>query len=321
MKKVFLTCIAIVCTVVGLQSQNVVWQPETIKSLTSEWTGERTPDGRPKVSDQLLERLKALSMEEVWGSLRNFGYHNQFENFASPYENGWEILHPDQVMTGRVVTAQFMPLREDFNKYIQKQAEKEGTKTPVTNYAPINKLMNGDVYVADSYGKMADGTLIGDNLGNAIYKAGKRGVIFNGSLRDVEGLSEIEGFNFWIRGSDPSAIRQMLTASVNAPIRIGRVTVLPGDVVLAKSTGVAFIPPHLVQKVVIAGEFTALYDEYIKFAMNTNKYEYVNERFVVDDDVLEKDFKAWLNKHPNLPMPKKELDNYLKEREQKRRDS
>ena len=98
-------------------------------------------------------------------------------------------------------------------------------------------------------------------------------------------------------------------------------TVLPGDVVLAKSTGVAFIPPHLVQKVVIAGEFTALYDEYIKFAMNTNKYEYVNERFVVDDDVLEKDFKAWLNKHPNLPMPKKELDNYLKEREQKRRDS
>lgn len=319
MKKVFLTSIAIVCTVVGLQSQNVIWQPETIKSLTSEWTGERTPDGRPKVSDELLERLKALSMEEVWGSLRNFGYHNQFENFASPYENGWEILHPDQVMTGRVVTAQFMPLREDFNNYIQKQAEKEGTKTPVTNYAPINKLLNGDVYVADSYGKMVDGTLIGDNLGNAIYKAGKRGVIFNGSLRDVEGLSEIEGFNFWIRGSDPSAIKQMLTASVNAPIRIGRVTVLPGDVVLAKSTGVAFIPPHLVQKVVIAGEFTALRDEFNRFCMRTNKYEYINEKFVVDDEVFEKDFKAWLDRYPKLPMPKAELDAFLKEREERRR--
>ena len=303
------------------KSQNIVWQPETIKALTSEWTGERTPDGRPKVSDGLLERLRALSMEEVWGSLRSFGYDNQFENFASPYENGWEILHPDKVMTGRVVTAQFMPLRKDFNNYIQEQAEREGSKTPITNYAPINKLLDGDVYVADSYGKMADGTLIGDNLGNAIYKAGKRGVIFNGSLRDVEGLSEIEGFNFWIRGSDPSAIKQMLTASVNAPIRIGRVSVLPGDVVLAKSTGVIFIPPHLVQKVVIAGEYTALYDQFIKFAMNTNKYEYVNERFVVEDEVLERDFKSWLDKHPNLPMPKEELDKYIKEREKRRRDS
>ncbi|MGM5469986.1 RraA family protein [Flavobacteriaceae bacterium LMO-SS05] len=321
MKNTILLLFAGVCIFFDSQAQNVVWQPETIKALTSEWTSERTADGRPKVSDELLERLKALSMEEVWGSLRGFGYENQFENFASPYENGWEILHPNQVMTGRVVTAQFMPYRTDFNNYVQKQGEKEGTKTPITNYAPINKLLDGDVYVADSYGKMVDGTLIGDNLGNAIYKAGKRGVIFNGSVRDVEGLSQIEGFNFWIRGSDPSAIKQMLTTSVNAPIRIGRVTVLPGDVVLAKSTGVAFIPPHLVQKVVIAGEFTALHDEFIKHAMNTNKYEYVNEKFVVDDDVLEKDFKKWLESHPNLPMSKEELETYMKEREIKRRDS
>jgi hypothetical protein len=161
--------------------------------------------------------------------------------------------------------------------------------------------------------------LIGDNLGNAIYKAGKRGIIFNGSVRDVEGLSQIEGFNGWIRGSDPSAIKQMMTASVNAPIRIGRVTVLPGDVVLAKTTGVAFIPPHLVQKVVIAGEFTALRDEYNRFAMDTNKYKYINERFDVDEAVFEKDFKDWLGNHSNLPMSKEELDNYMKERDEMRK--
>tara|TARA_R110002167_G_scaffold91462_2_gene246161 strand:+ start:4315 stop:5295 length:981 start_codon:yes stop_codon:yes gene_type:complete len=321
MKKTLLSMLTVVFAVLNLQSQNVVWQPETIKALTSEWTGERTPDGRPKVSDELLERLKALSMEEVWGTLRRNGYENQFENFASTYENGWEILHPDQVMTGRVLTAQFMPLRKDFNDYVQKQAEKEGTHTPITNYAPITELLNGDVYVADSYGKMADGTLIGDNLGNAIYKAGKRGIIFNGSVRDVEGLSQIEGFNGWIRGSDPSAIKQMMTANVNAPIRIGRVTVLPGDVVLAKTTGVAFIPPHLVQKVVIAGEFTALQDEFTRFCMDTNKYKYVNERFVVEDAVYEKDFKKWLDSYPNLPMAKGELDAYMKERDEKRKEA
>ncbi len=301
-----------------LQAQNVVWPAESIKELTSEWTGERTPDGRPKVSDQILERLKALSMEEVWASLGSKGYKNQFENFASTFENGWEILHPDQVMTGRVVTGQFMPLREDFNNYVQQQAEKEGTKTPVTNYAPIIKLLDGDVYVADSYGKMVEGTLIGDNLGNAIYKAGERGVIFNGSVRDLEGLSQIEGFNGWIRGSDPSAIRQMMIASVNGPIRIGRVTVLPGDVVLAKKAGVAFIPPHLVQEVVIAGEYTALRDEFNFYCMETNKYEYINEAFVVDREVFEKDFQQWLDKHPNLPMSKEELTDFLKAREARR---
>lgn len=302
----------------SLSAQNVVWPAENIRQLTSEWEGERTEDGRPKVSDELLERLKSLSMEEVWASLRRKGYNNQFENFASPFENGWEILHPDQVMTGRVVTAQFMPLREDFNNYIQQQAEKEGTKTPVTNYAPIIKLLDGDVYVADSYGKMEEGTLIGDNLGNAIYKAGKRGVIFNGSVRDVEGLSEIEGFNGWIRGSDPSAIKDMMIESVNGPIRIGRVTVLPGDVVLAKKTGVTFIPPHLVQSTVIAGEYTALRDEFNFFCIKTNKYEYVNEAFVVDDDVFEKDFRQWLAEYEDLPMPKAELDQYIQELDERR---
>jgi hypothetical protein len=203
-----------------------------------------------------------------------------------------------------------MPLRKDFDNYVQAQAKTEGTKTPVTNYAPIIKLLDGDVYVADSWGKIVDGTLIGDNLGNAIYKAGKRGVIFNGSVRDVEGLSEIQGFNAWIRGSDPSAIGQMMIAWVNAPIRIGRVTVLPGDVVLARNTGVCFIPAHLVQEVVVSGEYTALRDEFNFFCIKTNKYEYVNEAFVVDRDVFEKDFQAWLDKYPNLPMSKKELSDF-----------
>jgi len=318
MKNTLLLILALALSGAHLNSQSVVWPAESIQELTSEWTGDRTPDGRPKVSDALLERLKALSMEEVWGTLRRNGYENQFENFAGTYQNGWEILHPEQVMTGRVLTAQFMPLRKDFDNYVQKQAEKEGTKTPVTNYAPIIKLLDGDVYVADSYGKMVEGTLIGDNLGNAIYRAGKRGVIFNGSVRDVEGLSQIEGFNAWIRGSDPSAIKHMMIASVNAPIRIGRVTVLPGDVVLAKTTGVAFIPSHMVQQVVISGEFTALRDEFTRYCIKTNKYEYVNEAFVVDDEVFEKDFQQWIDEYQNLPMPREELDDFIKARNARR---
>jgi len=117
-------------------SQSVKWSAENIKALTPEWKGERTPDGRPKVSDALLERLKHVSMEEAWGYLGSKGYQNQFENFASTFENGWQIIHPDEVMTGRVVTAQFMPLRTDFDNYVQAEGKKENLTTPVTNYAP-----------------------------------------------------------------------------------------------------------------------------------------------------------------------------------------
>ena len=313
MKNVSLLLLVLCISYSTADTQHVVWSPASVSALTEEWTGERTSDGRPKVSDDLLERLKGLSMEEVWGSLRRKGYNNQFENFAGTQQNGWDILHSEQVMTGRALTAQFMPLRPDFNAYVQRQAEDEGTKTPVTNYAPIIKLREGDIYIADSYGKIVDGTLIGDNLGNAIYAASKRGVIFNGSVRDVEGLSEIDGFNFWIRGSDPSAIREMMVASINAPIRIGRATVLPGDVVLAKSTGVTFIPPHLVQEVVIRGEYIALRDAYNFFCIKTGKYEYVNEAFVVEAEVFERDFRTWLEQKKDLPMPRQELKAYLEQ--------
>ena len=315
MKKQSILILAFFLISLTISAQSVKWSADDIKALTPEWTGERTPDGRPKVSDDLLERLKKLSMEEVWGFLSGKGYENQFENFASTLENGWQIIHPEQVMTGRVVTAQFMPLRKDYDAYVQTIGKKQNLTSPVTNYAPINALTDGDVYVADSYGKMADGTLIGDNLGNAIYKNGKRGIIFNGSVRDVEGLSEIKGFNGWIRGADPSAIKQMMCATVNAPIRIGRVTVLPGDVVLAKPTGVTFIPPHLVAECVISGEYTALQDEFSHFCISTKKFKYDNERFVdVTPEEYDKAFVEWVNAYPKLPMDKKELFDYMDKR-------
>ena len=319
MKKQAILILSLFFVTLLSSAQSVKWSAEDIKLLTKEWTGERTPDGRPKVSDALLERLKAVSVEEVWSFLRGKGYMNQFENFASTYENGWQILHPEKVMTGRVVTAQFMPLRKDFDAYIQEIGKKQNMTSPVTNYAPINALTEGDVYVADSYGKMVEGTLIGDNLGNAIYKNGKRGIIFNGSIRDTEGLSEIDGFNGWVRGTDPSGIEQMLCATVNAPIRIGRVTVLPGDVVLAKVHGVAFIPPHLVAECVISGEYTALRDEFSHFCINTKKFKYDNEAFVdVTPEEYDNAFVEWINEKKDLPMDKKELFDYMDKRNEER---
>ena len=308
MKKVILLLFLATFITPLINSQNVGSSPEYIKALTSEWTGERFADGRPKVSDALLERLKNISIEEAWGVLRNKGYLNQFES-------GWEIINPDQPMTGRVVTAQFMPLRPDLEKYIKDKGKAEGrAQQGGTNSWPIDVLVNGDVYVADSYGKIADGTLIGDNLGNSIYAKSKRGVIFNGSVRDQEGLSEIEGFNGWIKGQDPSYIQQMSLVSINAPIRIGRAVVLPGDVVLAKRFGVIFIPAHLVEDLVITSEVTALRDEFGHLRLREGRYKPGQIDSQWTDDI-KKDFINWLNNYPGkLPMSKQELDNYFRER-------
>jgi 4-hydroxy-4-methyl-2-oxoglutarate aldolase len=292
-----------------VNAQNVGASSEYIKALTLEWKGERFPDGRPKVSDSILERLKNISIEEAWGVLRNKGYQNQ-------YEGDWQIMLPNEAMTGRVVTAQYMPLRPDLEKQVKDQGvEKEG-RSPKggTNSWPIDILTNGDVYVADGYGKIVDGTLIGDNLGNAIYAKSKRGVIFNGSVRDQEGLSEIEGFNAWMKGQDPSYIQQMMLTSINTPIHIGRATVLPGDVVLAKKYGVIFIPAHLVEELVLTSEVTGLRDEFGHQRLREGKYlaGQIDSQWTEE---IKKDFLDWLNNYPGkLPMTKAELDNYLKER-------
>ncbi len=308
MKKKIILIVSILFGSLIAFAQNVGSSADYIKALTTDWKGERFADGRPKVPDAILERLKNISIEEAWGVLRNKGYMNQFES-------DWQVIHPEEVMTGRVVTAQYMPLRPDLEKYIKVQGKTEGrAQQGGTNSWPIDVLVDGDVYVADSYGKIVDGTLIGDNLGNSIYAKSKRGVIFYGSVRDQEGLSEIKGFNGWIKGQDPSYIQQMSLVSINAPIRIGRAVVLPGDIVLAKKYGVIFIPSHLVEDLVITSEVTALRDDFGHLRLREGKYKpgQIDSQWT---DEIKKDFLNWLNNYPGkLPMTKAELDNYFKDR-------
>lgn len=296
---------AFVCIATNLPAQEVTLSSDQIKTLTPDWKGERFADGRPKASDRFLARLKNVSLEEAWGYLRNKGYQNQFEG-------DWQIIRPDSVMVGRAVTAQYLPMRPDYDKMIKDKGKTEG-RIGGTNSWPIDVLKDGDIYVADSYGKIADGTLIGDNLGNAIYAKSHRGVVFYGSVRDVEGLEEIKGFNGWIKGSDPSYIQQMMLGGINVPIRIGRATVLPGDVVLAKKNGVVFIPAQFLEDLVQNSEFVQLRDDFGHQRLREGKYTpgQIDQQWT---DEIKKDFLQWLDTQKDLPMTRKELDEYMKNR-------
>jgi len=279
---------------------------EELIYYTSEWNGERFDDGRPKVPDEILERMKKVSIEEAWGVLRSKGYNNQFEG-------NWVILHDDQPVVGRALTAQYMPRRPDVMDRLTERGHEQG-RVGAMNSWPIDALQQGDVYVADGFGKIVDGTLIGDNLGNAIYANSGNGVIFDAGSRDMEGLAEIDGFNAFVRGFDPSYLMESMLMGINVPIRIGRATVFPGDVVLAKKTGVLFIPAHLAEEVVTRAEFIMLRDMFGHEMLRKGVYTpgEIDGRWT---DAIKKSFLEWVENNPDeLPMSKADLDEYLKDR-------
>lgn len=298
--------IAILFIQLRVEAQQVAYSKEQIIAYTSQWKGERFPDGRPKVSDSLVKRLANISLEEAWQYLRNEGFNNQFEA-------GWQVIHPEKPLAGRVVTAQYMPLRPDVDGPIKAKGKTDG-RIGSPNSWPIDVLQNGDVYVADGFSKIIDGTLIGDNLGNAIYSKSKTGVVFDASVRDFDGLNEIDGFVGFVRGFDPSYLKEVMLTGINCPIRIGRATVLPGDLVLGKKEGVIFIPAYLAEKVIITAEFVALKDEFGHMRLREGKYTPGQIDQAWSDDI-KKDFLKWVADNPaKVPMSKKELDEYLKNR-------
>jgi 4-hydroxy-4-methyl-2-oxoglutarate aldolase len=272
---------------------------QQILFYTSDWKGERFADGRPKLPDDLLKRAANMTIEDVWDFLRGHGYDNQFEG-------GWQSLHPDQSFAGRALTAQYMPLRPDMAAAIAAEG-KEEQRVGGTNMWPIAELQPGDVYVADGFGKIIRGTLIGSNLGNGIAARSHTGFVFDAGIRDQEENREIPNFNGLYRGYDPSDWSQMELTSINAPLRIGRAVVLPGDLVLAKPEGVIFIPAILAEAAISSAEFTALQDAF-NFELNRegkNGAEFEGGWTPQKYDA----FAKWIDAHPEmLKMPRAEFD-------------
>jgi 4-hydroxy-4-methyl-2-oxoglutarate aldolase len=267
--KTFSICVAALTAMSALPSfaQLGMFTNQQRIDITREWKGDRFPDGRPKVPDEVLDRLKHTTAEEAWGTLRAHGYRLQFEG-------GWKTLNvkPGERLVGRVVTAQFMPLRPDMNAVINDHAKQEGRIGHGQNSWVIDTLVKRDVMVTDLYGKIKDGTIIGDNLGTSIMAKTGTGLIVNGAVRDPSGLSEIDGLKVFARDFHPSYLMDATLMGWNIPIRIGDVTVLPGDVVLSDLDGIVFIPAQLAQDVADQSELTQLRDEWGHTMLREQKY-------------------------------------------------
>lgn len=307
--KFLLPAIAIVFAV-QLQAQEVTISKEELIALTPAWTGERFPDGRPKVPDNILKRMKHVSVEEAWATLKNNGY-------AFQIAEGWKQINPDSVLVGRAFTTIFMPGRPDIWKAIDSVGKKKGWKGQ--NSWPIDMLSNGDVYVVNQFGAKLDGPTIGDLVGNAIYARTGRGIVYDGAIRDVEGLQEIGGFTSYYTHYDPSYHNpgrhpNTMIMGINKPTLIRQVTVMPGDVVLGRMGVVVFIPPHLAERIVKTSEVVRLRDLFGHERLRAGKYTagQIDARW---SDDIEKDFSKWLNDHiDKLPVAREQIQEILKDR-------
>jgi regulator of RNase E activity RraA len=289
---------------------------EQVIEYTPYWKGERFPDGRPKVPDAILKRMKSVTLEEAWAWLRRAGFNHQ-------YEDGWYCIHPDKVLVGRALTAQWLPGRPDIQKLIEEEGKKAG-RVGAENAWPVDMLQPGDVYVCDHFRLKQDGPSIGDNVGNAIYARSHNGIVYNGAVRDINGLEELENFVSFVRSYDPSHHFGSLASGgrlnstmigINNPIRIGKATVMPGDVVLGRNGGVIFIPPQLAQGVVEYSEITHLRDMFGHQRLREGKYTagQIDARWSAP---IEADFTQWLKENiDKLPVAREQVEEILKRRQ------
>lgn len=254
--------------------------------MTQDWTGERAADGRPRVSDDLIQRMKLVTNDEAWGVLeKTHGYDHQFEG-------NWLNLHPELTLAGRVVTAQMVPLRPDLNEVVQQTGTGEGRTGSQNNWV-IDSLQPNDVLVVDLFGKVHDGTFIGDNLATAARARTGTGIIIHGGIRDFQRVNELGDFAVFCRGVDPTAIAGVTLVGVNIPIRIGHATVLPGDVVLGTPEGITFVPPHLAEEVVRRSEDVRQRDVFGKQRLAEGRYLAGQIDVPVWAEEIEADYVRW----------------------------
>lgn len=281
---------------------------EEMEYYTSIWQGERFPDGRPKVPDDIVERMKYVSVTEAWQTLN--GLTDQIEQggvsfggmrrstYSNQYSGGDMILMKDDVVIcGRASTIHFMPYRPDLNGLIQQKGVEDGRSRGGQYTWGVDQLQDGDCYVANVAEGILDASHVGDNLGTTIWTKTGNGAVIRGTLRDLDGNMGIDpNYNLMVRDFRPQANSSNLVIGVNCPIQIGYVTVMPGDVVLATREGVVFIPPQHAQTVVETSERTRMQDVWAHMGVREGKFT-AREADAAFTPEMNEQFTQWLSDH------------------------
>jgi regulator of RNase E activity RraA len=241
------------------------------------------------VSDAQLARLKAFPIEAVWGAV-------QRQKYQFCFVNGLQTTQPQTKLVGRALTMRYLPVRPDLQQAVETLA-KEGDWDTGYNMRASDDIRPGDVLVVELAGAVDRATFMGDVTGLAIKSAGAAGVVIDGGLRDLTEFLPWKDFPVYYRGAHASAMADQVGVEWNVPVRIGGVTVLPGDVVIGDSSGLLFFPPQLAPDAIKGAEDT-LYTETFKREMIASRKYRTKEIYPRLSPALEKLFEEWKKTHP-----------------------
>jgi regulator of RNase E activity RraA len=260
--------------------------PEDIIQLSPLWTGERFPNGRPRIPDNILRRFDVVTTEEAWGVLWEHGYKYQFQG-------DWKVSQPGKILVGRAVTAVMVPKRPDLDTTLLDYGQKVEGRKGFFNSWPLETLVEDDVLVVDLFDKVFEGTYVGGNLSTAISRRTKRGgAVIWGGIRDVQQVMEITNIQVYYRGNDPTPIRDVTLTGFNVPCRIGTAICMPGDLVLGTPAGIIFSPPHLAEDCCVKAEKVNMRDRFGLQRLREGIYTTAQIDSLWSDEIWA-DFHSW----------------------------
>ncbi|MDA2928824.1 hypothetical protein MYX84_02575 [Acidobacteria bacterium AH-259-O06] len=211
-------------------------QTSNLKISTPEFEIPEYIMERLSAADKLLfEKLSRVSLESVWAQMRAEGFDQNFISQLTP-------LHTNRRMIGRARTIRYLPNRPDLRQVIY-------SKQKQLNYVSAEETEPGDVLVFDAGGETR-AAVSGDVTTTRFLYRGGTGLVIDGAMRDVP---ELEGMHIQVymrRGQAAAVSPIMMSVDYQVPVRIGSVTVLPGDILLGDRHGILVIPASIVDKVV-----------------------------------------------------------------------
>jgi len=299
--------IAVLLSVPSAHGQMFTLSREQLIRYTARNPYERFPDGRPRVPDAILEKVRGLSAEEVL--IGPSGFTNQFTALGE----GWLLNRPGKKLVGRAFTLKLAPSRPDVAEADEAARRGQGLGR-LTHQSALDMLQPGDVLVVEAFGNDFAGGIVGDNLAYYVWKTTGAGFVIDGAIRDLEGIASYD-MAAYFKVAAPPPIRNVVVAGINVPVRIGNTTVLPGDVVLGDREGVYFIPPHLVQESVDTAEVTHLHDEWTRMKFDERRYKSSEIYGSPRDPGLLEEYRAFLRKR----MGERAYEEYLERQQQPKR--
>lgn len=209
--------------------------------------------------DELIKRLRHLDTCAVSDALDRLG-------IASGVVLGVRPLSVRRRIAGRAVTVQL----ELLTPQLQADLAARGERPRHLCTAAVDASGPDDVIVVANGGRLNvagwGGTL---SLGAQVR--GIEGVVVDGACRDADEAIDLD-FAVYASAAVPLTARgRIVEVGWNTPVRFGEVTVAPGDLVLADSSGVVFFGAQRAAEIVATAEEIAARERAMADAVRANR--------------------------------------------------